>query len=488
MTVDVGSTGSLSPPLGRLTLGTSYRGTPAGEAQLQQIHEHEVAFYETDAYLTESVVAHLLPALAGADAAVVIATPEHRAQFAAALEAEGISIDVELDRGRLVMLDAADTLELFMDGDLPDADRFRDVISRVIAAAAAGSRHVRAYGEMVALLWQAGQVHAAIALEDLWNDLAQSHRFSLFCAYPAAAFEREGSTESFRTVCSQHSRVTPSESFTALAAPDDQLRAVALLQQVASAGASERHALQRKQRQLEATLQRLREIDEMRNEFVAMVVHDIRSPAVVVRGYLNLLAETFGQLDESQIRELLGKSLENVRQVERLADDMTTVSRLESGTFDFTCSAFSLTGLVHRVADDIRMSSGRAIDTTDVAAQPRVIADERRQAQVLTNLLTNAVKFSPPTGRISIALERREREVVVRVRDEGVGLSAAEVERLFRPFSRLPRSDGRQVKGSGLGLYITKALIEGQGGSIWVESEPGAGSTFAYSVPRASSQ
>lgn len=453
---------------------------------MQQVHEHEVAFYESDAFLAESVVAYLLPALAGNDAAIVIATAEHRAQFAEALESAGIDVDAALDSGRLVMLDAADTLDLFMDGDLPDLERFRRVIGDVIDTAAAESRHVRAYGEMVALLWDAGQVHAAITLEDLWNDLGQTRRFSLLCAYPVTAFEREGSTESFRTVCSQHSRVTPSESFTALDDPDEQRRAVALLQQVTSAGASERNALQHKQRQLEATLERLREVDEMRTKFVAMVVHDIRSPAVVVRGYLDLIAETFGELDESTIRALLAKSLESVAQIERLADDMTTVSRLESGTFDFKLGTFSLTGLVHRVADDIRMSSGRAIDTSDVAAQPRVVGDERRQVQVLTNLLSNAVKFSPPTGRISIALERREREVVVRVSDEGVGLTAADVARLFRPFSRLAQSDGRQVEGTGLGLYIAKALIEGQGGSIWVESEPGAGSTFAYSVPRAS--
>lgn len=451
---------------------------------MQQVHDHDVGFYETDAYLTESVVAHLLPALEAGDAAIVIATGEHRAQFAAALEAQGIAVDDELDRGRLVMLDAADTLDLFMDGDRPDPERGRRVIGQILDAAAAESRQVRAYGEMVAVLLDAGQVHAAIALEDLWNDLAQTHRFSLFCAYPVSAFEREGSTEAFRTVCAQHARVTPSESFTKL---DDreQLRAVALLQQVTSAAANERMALLQEQRQLEATMERLREIDEVRNTFVAMAVHDIRSPALVVRGYLELLAESLGELDQPQIGELMATSLENVEQIERLAEDMNTVSRLESGTFDFNLSAFSLTALVHRVANDVRMSSGRLIDTTDVAAQPRVMADQRRQAQVLTNLLTNAVKFSPPTSRVSIALERREREVVVRVTDEGIGLGAGDVAQLFRPFSRLVQSDGRQVKGTGLGLYIAKALVEGQGGSIWVKSEPGVGSTFAYSVPLA---
>ena len=449
------------------------------------VHDHEVAFYETDAHLTDTVAAYLAPAFDGG-AAVVIATAEHRAAFVTALRDRGIDVDGALAGGGLVLLDAAETLATLLEGDMPDADRFRAVIGSIIDSVGAGGRPIRAYGEMVALLWDDGAVHAAIALEDLWNELADTYAFSLLCAYPTSAFEREGSTEPFRTVCGQHSRVVPSESFVNLGGQDEQLRAVALLQQISSAGASERSALQRKQRQLEAALERLRAIDELRNKFVAMVVHDIRSPAVVVRGYLQLLAEAWQELDEEQIRENLSTALDNVHQIERLAEDMATVSRLESGTFTYSLSTFSLTGLVHRVVEDLRMTTGRIIDTTDVAAQPRVLADERRQAQILTNLVSNAAKYSRPGARVSVALERRERELVVRVRDEGPGLGAADVARLFRPFSRLDRPGERPVKGTGLGLYISKALVEGQGGAIWVESEPGSGSTFAWTVPLAS--
>src|SRR5688500_6745673 len=153
----------MSSPVGRLSLGHVAATRRTERRTLQQVHDHEVGFYETDAYLTDTVVAHLGPALSGSDAAIVIATAAHRALFAAALEAEGIAVDAELESGRLVMLDAADTLDLFMSGDMPDPERFERVIGGVIDAAG-GARHVRAYGEMVALLWDAGQVHAAIAL------------------------------------------------------------------------------------------------------------------------------------------------------------------------------------------------------------------------------------------------------------------------------------------------------------------------------------
>jgi signal transduction histidine kinase len=427
-------------------------------------HDHQVALYETDQRLVE-VVSDFLH---GSDAAVVIATPEHCAQLTAALERAGMDVDAAVADGRLLVLDASETLTRFIDGDRPDPVRFAAVTGDMLdRLSKGGTRSVRAYGEMVAVLWSRGLIEAAIALEDLWNALAETHSFSLLCAYPTAVFDRDAGTESFRTVCAQHTRVIPGERASWL---DDAMA---------------RTLLERKQRDAESAVTRLREIDEMRNKFVAMVVHDIRSPAVVVRGYLNLLTDTWDELEPDQIREIIATATENIRQIEHLADDMTTVTRLETGSFQYSLAPLSLTGLIHRVASDQRLSTGRVIDTTDVAAQPRVLADERRQAQILTNLLSNAVKFSPPATPVSVALERGARELVVRVRDCGPGLSAAQVAQLFRPFARLEQLTDRRVKGTGLGLYITKALVEGQGGSIWVESEPGAGATFAYSVPLA---
>jgi signal transduction histidine kinase len=121
-----------------------------------------------------------------------------------------------------------------------------------------------------------------------------------------------------------------------------------------------------------------------------------------------------------------------------------------------------------------------------VVAEPDLppgLADENRQLQILQNLLTNAAKFSAADSTVEITIRRDGDEIVVHVRDDGIGIAADGLTRLFRPFARLLPREGAASKGTGLGLYIAKALVEGQGGQLWVDSEEGRGSTFSYTVP-----
>lgn len=164
---------------------------------------HAVSFYERDDSLVELVRAHVEPALLGDAGAVVVATAPHREALAAALA--GAGVEEARAAGRYVEADAAEALSTFMAGGAPDPLRFRRAIGTVVARAGAGGRPVRVYGEMVAVLWGEGNVAAAIELEDLWNDLARSHDFSLLCAYPLNVFERVETVGSFRRVCAQHS-------------------------------------------------------------------------------------------------------------------------------------------------------------------------------------------------------------------------------------------------------------------------------------------
>lgn len=170
-------------------------------------HSHVVGFYETDAFLVTSVRDFLASSLVDDDAAIVVATGSHRDSFGRALMKEGIDIAVAQRCGRYIALDAADALSTFMVESMPDAARFEATMGKLISRATEGPREVRIYGEMVAVLWDQGNVAAAIALEDLWNDLATRHPFSLFCAYPLSAFTTAASTEPFRKICALHSRV-----------------------------------------------------------------------------------------------------------------------------------------------------------------------------------------------------------------------------------------------------------------------------------------
>jgi len=153
---------------------------------------HGVEFYAYDAQIIEKVARFVGPALEGGDdVAVVIATEKHRGQLDATLSARGIDVPGAAREQRYVALDAATTLSKFIVDGRPNAERFVQVIGGAIAKAQAGGKfpHVRAYGEMVALLWLAGRPDAAIALEKMWNDLGRSHSFTLLCGYPVAAFE-----------------------------------------------------------------------------------------------------------------------------------------------------------------------------------------------------------------------------------------------------------------------------------------------------------
>jgi hypothetical protein len=151
---------------------------------------HEVHFYVDDALLIDGLQSFIGDAILAGDAAVVIATTEHREKLAQRLSMKGVNLSTAIEDGRYIATDAARMLSRFMVGEWPDTRRFIDVMSRVFqrATAAVESNHPRiaAFGEMVALLWTEGKTQAAVRLEELWNDLAQMHAFSLRCAYPVS--------------------------------------------------------------------------------------------------------------------------------------------------------------------------------------------------------------------------------------------------------------------------------------------------------------
>jgi signal transduction histidine kinase len=436
-------------------------------------HDHLVGFYEDDPFLAGSVARFLRPAFDGDAAAMVLATPEHLASFRASLETEG----VDADDPRFIALDALEVLDrLTVDGRI-DADRFRAVIGGLIDEQTAAGRRVYAFGELVAILWAEGNVTGALELESLWNELATTRPFSLFCGYPTAVFADEEDTSAFRTVVDAHSAVIPAESYSELLDPSAKLREVAILKQEAVAGANERETLRRTKADLEEALAERAEADRLQKQFTAMLVHDLRSPTVVVSGLLAVLLDHWDDLSPTEIREHLATASASATRMERLVDDMLAMARLESGKFRFDVQPLDLAATVRNVTAEVRKSTGRHIE---VAVRG---ADAGRQEQVLDNLLSNAVKFSPDGVTVSVEIEDPGGDhLVVHVLDGGDGIAEEDLPRLFQPFSRITRRSGA-VRGTGLGLFITKALVEGQGGTVAVASEVGVGTRFSYTVP-----
>jgi len=200
---------------------------------------HSVQFYGDDSYLIEELSRFIGSALGAGDAAVVIATKAHQDELVQRLQARGLDMTLAVQQGRFITLDAAETLAKLLVNGWPDARRFAQAVGRVIEQAQTTvqgkQRKVAAFGEMVALLWAEGKHEAAICLEQLWNELARTHSFTLRCGYPMAGFSEEGHAELIQKVCAEHTHVIPSESYASLLKEEERLLNIVYLQQKAQA-------------------------------------------------------------------------------------------------------------------------------------------------------------------------------------------------------------------------------------------------------------
>jgi signal transduction histidine kinase len=227
-------------------------------------HQHGVQFYAQDKFLLDELSEYIGNALRGGDAAIVVATEQHRNALLQWLTAQGLDVARLLERGQFVAADARTVLDSFMLEGSPNEDRFNHVVGGIIAKAIASANgdsartdrpRVAIFGEMVALLWADGKAEAAIRLEQLWNGLARVESFSLFCAYPMSCFEREEHAGLFLQVCNEHSAVIPTESYMGLASEDERLRTISLLQQKAKALETEVAEHKRLRQELELHVQ-----------------------------------------------------------------------------------------------------------------------------------------------------------------------------------------------------------------------------------------
>lgn len=441
-----------------------------------------MALYGSEDRFVASVQDFLRPAWHDDGAAVVLLTDAHRRRLAAALAEEGVDLAAAERQGRVTLLDAEETLAGFLlDGGV-DLDVVRPALDALLQRVAGGRRGVRVCGEMVALLWERGDITGAIRLEELWDRYTSAYGLTVFCPFPLSAFGDPDDTGAFRTLCDHHTHVIPAEPYTEDHTEEQRLRRVAELQLAADAAVRDRDRLRAVHDEMAAALDHLREQDQLRTQFVAMVAHDLQSPMAVLRGLLGLLRENWGELDTTEAEEFLSRSLRSAGQLERLVRDVLTVARLEGGEFSFDLGPVELGSLIGDVASDLAAAGGRVIEVRIPEGLPPVWADADRQRQILANLLSNALKFSPDDSPVDVTVHDRADHLAIAVRDRGVGIAEAAIPVLFRPFIRgdAPRE---RADGTGLGLYITKALVEAQGGDIAVRSSPGEGATFTYTVP-----
>jgi signal transduction histidine kinase len=232
---------------------------------------------------------------------------------------------------------------------------------------------------------------------------------------------------------------------------------------------AERHA-----QAAEAAHQRLR-------EFLGMIAHDLRNPLAAILGYLQILNKEAAESTPERRQRALSVIEAAAHQIDRLVCDLQDASTIGAGHFAIRTAPIDLLEVARRVIDMHQAVTINHQLILDAPEQLEGAWDGERVSQLLTNLVSNAIKYSPAGGEVRVAVRQMAGEVVVSVSDQGVGLGREQIEQLFQPFTRLYHH--RDVQGVGLGLYICKAIAEAHGGRIWVESEPGQGSTFSVALP-----
>lgn len=566
---------------------------------------HAVQFYESHEFLVGVVARFVIGGLVAGDPVVVIATADHLEAFRRrAIEMDG-DVTAAESAGRVVLLDAHATLASVMVGDMPDAERFHHIVGGAIArgAAAGNGRRVRVYGEMVDVLWRDGGHSAALRLEQLWNELASRHSFSLLCAYSLAAFEGEESRPGFDAVCAAHLHVVPAETYSA-AEDDERDREVTRLQHRAAALETEIARRQLVERGLHQSREELLDFVEnaavalhwvgadgriiwanqaelllmgrSRDEYVGRHISEFHADGDVIRDILERLGRNETLRDyparvrrkdgairhvlidsnvlwrdgefvhtrcftrdvtpqvearaehaaRERFRELfigmLGHDLRNpLGAITTGAEVLAMRGRRGSGerlddagakiVARISRSAGRMARMIDQVLDFARLNAGNGIplhpQPVDLSDMCAVVIDELqalhpertievkylgsssgywdldRLSQVFSNLIGNALSYGDPREPIRILVTQDQDHVVIRVHNMGPPIPPEIMPTVFDPFRRA-RATQAGDRGLGLGLYITKEIVCGHGGTIDVRSTKDEGTTFRIRLPR----
>ena len=242
---------------------------------------------------------------------------------------------------------------------------------------------------------------------------------------------------------------------------------------------------------LEAANQRLEDADQMKDRFLSIASHELKTPITTIRGQAQLMLRRISKkshTDLDGIAATLERINEQTSRLTMLIDELLDVSSMRAGKAQLNRRTCDVCDLCRQVVEDQRLLTGRMIDLTVPATPLSMHIDVDRLSQVLTNLISNAVKYSPDNSPVAVMLDTRQDYVTIRVQDHGRGIPKDQQEHIFETFYRTPDAQTSAKRGLGLGLAITRDIVERHGGKIRVESEENQGSTFIVDLPIAVSE
>ncbi|HXB22593.1 MAG TPA: PAS domain S-box protein [Candidatus Solibacter sp.] len=560
---------------------------------------HSVQFYEDDAFLLDGLSRFIGAALLAGDSAIVIATESHREGLTQRLTSRGLDLMPSVKQGRYLSLDAAETLAKFMVNGWPDQVKFSNVIGSVItqlsATAQAEHPRVAVFGEMVTLLWAEGKSDAAVRLEQLWNDLAQTHSFQLHCAYPMNFFSQEKDGGLVQKICSEHSHVAPTESYTTLGSDEERRRSIIFLQQKAQALETEKKKAEEASLQLAAIVQSADDaiVSKDLNGVVtswnraAERIFGYRAEEIVGRSILLIIPPELQHQEPSILAKIrageriehfetvrlrkdgerlnvsltispvkdhrgkiigVAKIVRNITQQKKLEEALHTSEKLAAvGRLAATVAheinnpleavtnfiylakqqpelpdrlknyleradrelgrvshiAQQTLGFYRDSSQPVELVVANAVEVVLIVYESRfkykALKIEKRiqpdltiwtlqgeLKQILSNLIANAIDASREGGKIVICarasrhFQSGRAGIRITVADDGAGISPESKQKLFTPFFTT-----KKEVGTGLGLWITKDLLEKKGGHIRFRSQTGrkSGTVMSLFIP-----
>lgn len=469
-----------------------YASSPDTIWPLNTAHQHFVQFYETDEFLLDTLATFVADTLNQGEASIVIATGDHLKGLRPRVRDYGIDIPSVSRSGQLVMLDAEETMQRFMVDDVPDPAKFANTFGQVVGQVAADWPAVRVFGEMVALIAQANDWTSTIELEQLWNDLQLEYEFTLCCAYPVGIFDKPESEVLLDGICDQHSAVFPAESYALLPTPEARMQEIAVLQQKASRLEREvayrqqveeklRHALESERTAREQAEDALR----MRDEFVSVAAHELKTPLTSLLGHSQLVLrgiQAKQPLDSERVLTAFRSVSRQADKLSRLVSQLLDISRLEGGKLSIERQPVDLAVLVREAADAVDTRNGKHAILINAPKSLIAEVDALRLEQVLANLLNNAVRYSPDGGAIEISMTTPGPNMIeLAIRDHGLGIPEEKRDRIFERFYQAHQGESRS--GIGLGLYISRQIVELHGGQVRAEFPSDGGTRVVVRLP-----
>ena len=245
-----------------------------------------------------------------------------------------------------------------------------------------------------------------------------------------------------------------------------------------------------------------KQIEKLKDEFVSVVSHELRTPLTSIKGFTQHLIRridrrlrkahqeqnniaSVGDLPESYDLRSLHIVQSQTEHLERLVNDLLDLSRVQWGNLNLQYTSFFLADVLAECVHSAQVSADQHTIYLDIQVQDtKILADQTRIGQVIGNILDNAVKYSPNGGQVTVQLGDLDGDYLVNITDQGIGINPVYLDHIFERFYRLRNSASRQYSGIGLGLYVTRAIIERHGGRIWVTNNQGVGCTFSFTLPR----